>query len=199
MPRFNAQKRFYPIELPAIHTDTELTLASKDFLEIIRGRSSPGVLILGLDNRIVYSNQEALSLFVDLENVLVEVAHLCNRIKEGSTSESNCSLLQQQDGLPYSLRAFPIGGPAGGHPATHVMVLVEKVTEKHEINLRKARSGFGLSVREVETVALVAQGLSNKEIGCKLFLSEHTVKDHIKNIMRKMTASSRSEIVAMLK
>ena len=174
-------------------------MAPKDFLEIIRGRSSPGVLILGLDNRIVYSNQEALNLFVDLENVPVEVAQLCNKVKEGSTTESNCSLLQQQDGLPYSLRAFPIGGPAGGRPATHVMVLVEKVTEKHEINLRKARSGFGLSVREVETVALVAQGLSNKEIGSKLFVSEHTVKDHIKNIMRKMTASSRSEIVAMLK
>jgi DNA-binding NarL/FixJ family response regulator len=48
-------------------------------------------------------------------------------------------------------------------------------------------------------VALVANGLANKEIGSKLFVSEHTMKDHIKNIMRKMSASSRSEIIAILK
>jgi DNA-binding NarL/FixJ family response regulator len=51
----------------------------------------------------------------------------------------------------------------------------------------------------VEVVALVAQGLANKDIGSKLFLSEHTIKDHLKNVMRKMGAASRSEIIYLLK
>ena len=79
------------------------------------------------------------------------------------------------------------------------MVLVEKVVEQRALNLKKAKTRFGLSCREIEVVMLVAQGFSNKEIGCRLFVSEHTVKDHLKNIMRKLDASSRSEIIAILK
>ena len=82
---------------------------------------------------------------------------------------------------------------------THIMVLVEKVTEQHSLNLKKAKSRYGLSDREVEVVTLVAEGLANKEIAAKLFVSEHTVKDHLKNIMRKMNAASRSEIIHLLK
>jgi DNA-binding CsgD family transcriptional regulator len=177
----------------------ELTLASEDFLEIIRRRSSPGILIFGLDNRVVYSNREALSFFADPENLPEEVIQLCDQAKAYGAPASNCSLLRQKDSLTYSLRTVLIGGPASDHPATHVMVLVEKVIENHDLNLRKARSEFGLSPRETEVVVLLAHGLTNKEIGCKLFLSEHTVKDHRKNIMRKMGVSSRSDILAMLK
>lgn len=79
------------------------------------------------------------------------------------------------------------------------MVLVEKVTERHSLNMKKAKSRYGLSDREVEVVTLVAEGLANKEIAAKLFVSEHTVKDHLKNIMRKMNAASRSEIIHLLK
>lgn len=101
--------------------------------------------------------------------------------------------------MPYSLRAFLIGEQAKGYCATHVMVLVEKVAEQHGINLNTARIRFDLSDREIEVVALVAQGLANKDIGTGLFVSEHIVKDHLKNVMWKMGAVSRSEIIHMLK
>lgn len=177
----------------------EQTLVSEDILELVRSRSSPGVLILGLDNRVVYSNREALGFLPNHEDVPEEVRQLCNQVRDGATTGGNCAVFRQQGELPYSLRAFLIGGPANGHAATHVMVLVERVTEQHGINLKKARASFGLSDREIEVVDLVAQGLSNKEIGARLFVSEYTVKDHLKNISRKMGASCRSEIIAMLK
>lgn len=44
---------------------------------------------------------------------------------------------------------------------------------------------------------LICDGLTNKEISERLFISEYTVKDHIKNIMEKMGASSRGEIIAI--
>jgi DNA-binding CsgD family transcriptional regulator len=174
-------------------------LNSAGVLELVRGRSSPGVLILGLDKRLLYSNREALSFFGNLDNVPLEVIELCEQAELGGETGDNCAILSRQDGQNYSLRAFLIGGTANRQPATHVMVLIEKVTEKHDINLKKAKSGFGLSARELEIVTLVSRGLSNKEIGSGLFLSEHTVKDHLKNVMRKMAVSSRGEIVAMLK
>jgi DNA-binding CsgD family transcriptional regulator len=172
---------------------------STDVLELVRSRSSPGVLIFSLDQRLLYSNREALSFFGSLDEVPPEVIELCKGAELGAETGGNCALLSGLDGQSCSLRAFLIGGAADGQPASHVMVLIEKVTEKHDINLKKAKSGFGLSAREIEIVALVSRGLSNKEIGSGLFLSEHTVKDHLKNVMRKMAVSSRSEIIAMLK
>jgi len=177
---------------------------TEEILELVRGRSSPGVLILDRDNRLLYANQEAFNLLKKPREIPAEVQHLCDELwaqagEQGISTGGNCALLWTEGESPLSLRAFLIGAHAKGSPATHVMVLVEKVTEQHEVNLKKARSQFGLSDREIEVVALVAQGLANKEIASRLFLSEHTIKDHIKNVKRKMGAASRSEIIHILK
>lgn len=52
-----------------------------------------------------------------------------------------------------------------------------------------------LTVREYEILDLISRGLSNKDIGSKLYLSEYTVKFHVKSIFRKLGARSRSEAV----
>jgi DNA-binding NarL/FixJ family response regulator len=52
-----------------------------------------------------------------------------------------------------------------------------------------------LSDREVEVLALVAQGLSNKEIAADLFLSEGTVKIHVSHIMSKLDVDRRTGLV----
>jgi len=54
---------------------------------------------------------------------------------------------------------------------------------------------FGLTRREQQLVGLIRLGLSNKEIGSRLSLSEQTVKNHIHRILRKVGASDRLEIV----
>jgi DNA-binding CsgD family transcriptional regulator/tetratricopeptide (TPR) repeat protein len=51
----------------------------------------------------------------------------------------------------------------------------------------------GLSTREVEILGLVARGLSNREIGKALFISEHTAANHIRNILRKTGCANRTE------
>ena len=51
----------------------------------------------------------------------------------------------------------------------------------------------GLSAREVEILSLVARGLSNREIGAELFISEHTAANHIRNILRKTESANRTE------
>jgi DNA-binding CsgD family transcriptional regulator len=50
-----------------------------------------------------------------------------------------------------------------------------------------------LSWREVEILRLVAAGLSNREIGERLYISEHTVANHVRSILRKTGASNRTE------
>jgi DNA-binding NarL/FixJ family response regulator len=51
-----------------------------------------------------------------------------------------------------------------------------------------------LSKRELEVATHVAEGLSNKEIGARCFLSERTVETHVSNILNKLGINSRVEI-----
>jgi NarL family two-component system response regulator LiaR len=57
--------------------------------------------------------------------------------------------------------------------------------------------GDDLSEREREVLALLAQGLSNKEIAERLFLSVATVKYHVRLLLSKLGAGSRAEAVAL--
>jgi two-component system, NarL family, response regulator DevR len=58
-----------------------------------------------------------------------------------------------------------------------------------------AASQRSLTSREIEVLRLLARGLSNREIGRALFISETTAKFHVANIMRKLEVSRRSEAV----
>lgn len=53
-----------------------------------------------------------------------------------------------------------------------------------------------LSAREREVLGLVAQGLSNKEVAARLFLSEHTIKRHLANILTRLELPSRAAAAA---
>jgi len=55
--------------------------------------------------------------------------------------------------------------------------------------------GIKLSAREIEIIQLVADGLSNKQIAEKLFLSVHTVTTHRKNIMSKLGINNTAGLV----
>jgi DNA-binding NarL/FixJ family response regulator len=52
-----------------------------------------------------------------------------------------------------------------------------------------------LTDREMEVLKLVAQGLNNRDIAKELFISENTVKNHIRNILEKLHLHSRMEAV----
>jgi DNA-binding NarL/FixJ family response regulator len=53
-----------------------------------------------------------------------------------------------------------------------------------------------LTPRELDVLKLVAQGLTNPDIARQLVLSEHTVKRHLANILRKLSLSSRAAAAA---
>ncbi|MEH7606869.1 response regulator transcription factor [Priestia megaterium] len=53
-----------------------------------------------------------------------------------------------------------------------------------------------LSARELEVLQLVAKGLSNRDISAQLFISEHTVKSHLKNILSKLHLENRVQLTS---
>lgn len=59
------------------------------------------------------------------------------------------------------------------------------------------RRGIRITERQLEIIAELAKGLSNEEIGVKLFISADTVKAHVFRIIRQLGAKNRTEAVAI--
>jgi DNA-binding NarL/FixJ family response regulator len=66
---------------------------------------------------------------------------------------------------------------------------------KPEASVAYSCEGMNISEREIEIIALVAAGYSNKEIADKLFLSAHTITTHRKNIMNKLGVNNTAGLV----
>jgi two-component system, NarL family, response regulator LiaR len=58
---------------------------------------------------------------------------------------------------------------------------------------------LGITPRELEVLQLIAEGLSNKEMAERLFVSENTVKTHASRVFDKLGASRRTQAVQMAK
>ena len=56
--------------------------------------------------------------------------------------------------------------------------------------------GSPLSPRELEVARLVAQGLTNKQIGQTLYVSERTAENHVQHILAKLGLRNRSQVAA---
>lgn len=71
------------------------------------------------------------------------------------------------------------------------------IPQEVAVNLAEHLGDETLTAREIEVLKHIADGNRNREIGEKLFISEETVKVHIKHIMEKLNASDRTQAVAI--
>jgi DNA-binding NarL/FixJ family response regulator len=72
---------------------------------------------------------------------------------------------------------------------TEFAAMVKKTDDKQQVPAPR------LTDREMEVLKLVARGLNNRDIAKELFISENTVKNHIRNILEKLQLHSRMEAV----
>jgi len=89
----------------------------------------------------------------------------------------------------YRVRTVPISKKKGGK------FIVLELQPSGQMFTAKL-DGFRLSGREKEVAALVIQGHSNREVASRLFISEMTVKDHLKSIFGKLDIRRRSELAS---
>jgi len=67
-----------------------------------------------------------------------------------------------------------------------------------DINYQKIKD-LDISKREYEVLIGISEGLSNKEIGEKLFVSESTIKTHVSNLLSKLHAKRRTQALQIAK
>ena len=121
-----------------------------------------------------------------------------NALSAGATGY----VLKERDDLEitFSIRSILRGGaPIDPFIAQKILKQLQfnenniiTTVEKNPLTLE---NGGMLSKRELETLELVSQGLSNKEIANALNLSRYTVESHIKHIYRKLAVRNRSKAV----
>ena len=74
-------------------------------------------------------------------------------------------------------------------------ILSPEVTSQVMGMIREHQAGKDVSNREIEVLRLLAEGKTNAQIAVDLVISQNTVKTHIKNTMKKLGASNRTEAV----
>jgi DNA-binding NarL/FixJ family response regulator len=123
-------------------------------------------------------------------NVMPFHDHLMTKARESATTalgaarfaaEFEAGTLLDRDAA-VDLALGGTGGPAAPAPAA-----------------APAAAGAGpLAKREAEVARLITDGLTNKQIGARLFLSERTVDSHVRSILNKLGVNSRAQIAAWM-
>jgi len=78
--------------------------------------------------------------------------------------------------------------PMSGQTAARILDEFARLASKES---QASTSGSPLTSREKEVLQLVAQGKTNREIGARLFITEYTVKNHLRSILSKLHVHSR--------
>ena len=175
------------------------------------GDDAAGVLILDEDGTMVQHNaatERRLEELGDLgarwregEGLPAPIWTMLGSLKSSLSPETDRSL----NGSPY-LRVRARSGrwltlqasrtvPTHMRPAESVVIIAP--ARPKEV-LRLSAMGYGLSSREQEVVDLVVRGASNRRISQALYISEHTVKDHLKNIFGKVGVRGRRALIKQL-
>lgn len=114
----------------------------------------------------------------------------------GLVSEGQAALVRIRtvDGRWLVCHASSLSGP--GRSAGPIALVIEPAaTSDMAVIVAEA---YELSPRELEITQLIALGMTTEEIAGRLFISPHTVRDHIKSTFGKAQVSSRGELVARL-
>jgi DNA-binding CsgD family transcriptional regulator len=172
--------------------------------DIVKGRGDPGVIVVDEKNRIVYLNEEAARIFPDLSELPEKIGDICDCLKKkaktgmtGDPAEQPFAILPRGPEGTLSARAFFLNGRE--EATQRILVLLERITERRTINIDRTGLDFNFTRREREVLALLNEGCSNREIAGQLYITEQTVKDHLRHIMRKMGVTSRSAVLARLR
>ncbi|HVF54348.1 MAG TPA: response regulator transcription factor [Actinomycetota bacterium] len=121
-----------------------------------------------------------------------EEADLYEAIKAGASGYLLKEIAIEE--LASSVRAV-YGGQSLISPSMASKLLSEFAVMVKSRDERPEVPGPRLTERELEVLKLVARGMNNRDIGTELFISENTVKNHVRNILEKLQLHSRMEAV----
>jgi DNA-binding CsgD family transcriptional regulator len=171
------------------------------------GVAGTGLLVVDRALSVVASNVEAIQILTfpaSPEKIPHLEVWLTRRIRqdlEGRRSSTPHRLIEQFKSArrTYHCRSFPLhvngNGQVPNYPA-FVLLLERSTNEATE--LAEVCTRYHLTPRELETVKLLFEGLTSKEIANRMKISANTVKAFLRLVMVKMGVSTRSGIIGKI-
>lgn len=129
--------------------------------------------------------------FNDVKIVILTTFKDDEYIKQALKNGAEGYILKNQpaDSIVESLRTVNKGNMVfEKHVAGSISSMLKSEKPKNKID------EFGISDRELDILKLVGQGLSNKEISTKLFLSEGTVRNYVTVLLEKLSLRDRTQL-----
>ncbi len=166
------------------------------------GVSEPGFLILDSKLNPIACNQQVIKIltFPNLADQVKRVGvFLADKIRVSLVNRQSRDSLEfvkefRSGKRRYNCRIFHLDSPDKGT----LLVLVLERFSSRTATLSQLSEEFDLTVREQETVQLLLQGLTSKEIAARMDISPNTVKAFLRLVMVKMGVSTRSGIVGRI-
>lgn len=161
-------------------------------------RVAPVVLIVDAANTVTATTGDHSAWFGELDPTRsrpLPIAVVSAIVRARQRGEMTITLRAGRFGWA-SIRAALLQG-AGGAPTDQVAVTLAQTEAASAVPVIAA--ALGMTDRERQIVELVLAGRSTSQIAGDLFLSPHTVQDHLKSIFAKARVRSRRDLVALLR
>ena len=169
------------------------------------GTSQPGFLLVDASLNPVASNVEAIQILTfpnKPERIKRLETFLADKVRSGLVNRQSSEALEfvkefKSGNRRYLCRTFQLETTVKGARPT-VALLLERNSSGGTVALSQICKQFDLTQREKETVELLLQGLTSKEIATRMSISPNTVKAFLRLVMVKMGVSTRSGIVGKI-
>lgn len=132
------------------------------------------------------------------------VAELCSdvlkllSVRTGAKDWEQLQLRRMAGDARNSMLLRGLGLPDADAQRSRILVMIEEVGRRQRASLEQAKDLFHLTDREQAVVEQLVKGWTNKQIAIELGIVEQTVKEHIKHIMQKTKASTRTGILVQI-
>lgn len=166
-------------------------------LHVAAVRAEPVVVIVDAANALTATTGDHLAWFAELDPTRsrpLPVAVVSAIVRARLRGEASITVRAGAYGWA-TIRAAMLHG-AGGDSTDQVVVSLGQADASSSMPLVVA--ALGMTDRERQIVELVLAGRSTVQIAAALFLSPHTVQDHLKSIFTKARVRSRRDLVALL-
>ena len=200
-PMFRQGVRLYLESLPEFQIDGEVENGTEalHFLE----QRMVDVLLLDLQMPEMDGVETALQIRGKWPNlkILVLTSFNCwERVQSALKAGANGYVLKsiRPQELAVAIRAVAMGGSYLNAEITAAMVHQMGNSGK-PATMRIPDAVEPLTAREIKVLELIGQGMGNREIAEKLFLSETTVKTHVANVLQKLHVKSRTQAALYFK
>ena len=165
----------------------------------------PGFMLLNGSLQPIAFNSEAVQILAyptKPDRIQHPTVFLNDKIRASLLKHNNgCEVVfvreYRSGARQYICRAFNIHCPVQENPLCSTAVLLERHCSS-ETDMRDLLLQFDLTPREQETVTLLIEGLTSKEIASRMNISPNTVKAFLRLVMVKMDVSTRSGIVGKI-